>query len=180
MARKPSRKLLATNLEHDAKTIRRFYSKVIEAKVVDRVELQDFPECWLWQGATTDSGYSAFLVRNSELGDVAIDGHRLSYRINYGPIPTDKLYYVNHQCDIRRCIRPEHLYLGSSKENSADRVNRGRSGQSNLTDVKVKKIREMYESDPTPQMKKQLAEATEVTVRTIEDIINHKTWQHVK
>ena len=59
--------------------------------------------------------------------------HRLSWVIHFGPIP--KGQYVLHKCDVRNCIKPSHLFLGTYKENAIDMVKR--SPSSNKIDSKT-------------------------------------------
>jgi hypothetical protein len=75
------------------------------------------PDCWIWDGATTKNGYGQF-----RYNDKTEYAHRVSYIINYGPISDDLL--VLHRCDVKRCVNPKHLYLGTHTDNMKDRVTR--------------------------------------------------------
>lgn len=71
--------------------------------------------CWLWQGSTTGSlNYGQFRGPSGK----PEFAHRVSWQIAYGPIPTGLL--VLHRCDVPRCVRPDHLYLGDHADNSRD------------------------------------------------------------
>lgn len=78
--------------------------------------------CWEWTAATytgKNGGYGAAWD-----GYKRLQAHRLSWRINVGPIPAGKC--VLHHCDNRLCVRPEHLYVGTKKDNATDRKIRRR------------------------------------------------------
>jgi len=74
--------------------------------------------CWLYMGALFDSGYGAF---KTPLGNRA---HRVSWILHNGPIPASLL--VLHHCDIRNCVNPEHLFLGTHADNHRDMDEKGR------------------------------------------------------
>lgn len=82
-----------------------------------RVEKTD--GCWLWTGAKNTGGYGMIQVGGRPIG-----AHRLSWELAHGPIPKGAM--VLHSCDVRHCVRPDHLRVGSALENAADAVARGR------------------------------------------------------
>lgn len=76
--------------------------------------------CWLWKGATTSHGYGAL-----EWEGRTRAAHIVSYLVHKGEIP--KGMVCRHTCDVRRCVDPNHLVLGTKRDNSRDMVERGRS-----------------------------------------------------
>ena len=65
--------------------------------------------------------------------------HRMAYELFVGPIPTSML--VCHHCDNKKCVNPEHLFLGTYSDNFQDMVRKGRHwGRRKLSDENVKEI----------------------------------------
>jgi hypothetical protein len=80
--------------------------------------------CWLWIGAQTRGGYGCFGIWNGHKTDLR-RAHRFSYELTYGEIPTGLV--VRHTCDIRACVNPAHLCLGTQEQNIRDMHSRGRA-----------------------------------------------------
>ena len=84
----------------------------------DKVEKTD--KCWNWKaGIRGENGYGCFKVNGKNE-----NSHRVSWRITFGEIPEGLL--VCHHCDNRLCVRPEHLFLGTYKDNMQDCSLKGR------------------------------------------------------
>lgn len=95
--------------------------------------------CWLWIGCVKTSGYGKFTVNFKTCA-----AHRASYEHFIGEIP-DKME-VRHLCHVRNCVNPDHLAIGTAKENYADRVSSGRAGWK-LSEEQVQEIRTSTESN---------------------------------
>lgn len=72
--------------------------------------------CWLWKGYVREDGYG--------MGPRKSGAHRIAYQLRKGVIPEGMV--VRHTCDNPRCVRPEHLKLGSHYRNLLDAYRRGR------------------------------------------------------
>ena len=82
--------------------------------------------CWLWEGMLNKtSRYGLFNLGHGK-NVKQIGAHRLSYEIHKGEIP--KGMCICHKCDVRECVNPDHLFLGTQKDNLDDMRAKGREG----------------------------------------------------
>jgi len=128
--------------------------------------------CWIWTGSLYPIGYGYFSSKGTERAN------RAAYMLFVGDIPEGKI--VCHACDVPECVNPDHLFLGTNKDNSRDMVNKNRQAKGSkinsciLNEEKVKEIRASNDS------KESLAEQYGVSTSTIYDAKTHKTWKHVR
>jgi hypothetical protein len=134
--------------------------------------------CWGWKKALDKSGYARISMGRSKI----ILGHRASWIIHNGLIPDD--IFVCHHCDNPGCTNPEHLFLGTPKDNVQDCLNKKRRTASSglnhynvkLTEDQVREIKKLLK-EKVSQSK--LGKKFNVSPSTIQNIADGKTWKHI-
>lgn len=135
----------------------------------DKIVELPWSGCMIWTGGGV-AGYGLVWVNDSKRMERA---HRVSYEHHYGTIE-DGLY-VMHKCDVRCCVNPDHLTLGTHADNMRDMAKKCRSWKTILTWEKVAEIRATYAAGKATQY--ELADEYGVAQPTIENIINNRTWR---
>ncbi len=133
--------------------------------------------CWLWMGAHHAGGYGC--VRFG--GKNAVRVHRLMYELFCGPIGDGLL--VCHSCDTPLCANPNHLFVGTMKQNMEDAKAKGRcnyvihhgedAGSSKLRETQVREIK------TSRQPTRFLAASYGVSRSTIQRIRSGARWSHI-
>ena len=138
----------------------RFWSKVEKTR-----------GCWFWTGHTNGAGYGLLLYDGRK--QLA---HRIAWELTHGPIPKGEL--ILHRCDTPACVNPDHLRLGTQRDNMRDRLVNARNHYVGvkLTEKDVKRIVKRYKAGET---QKEIADSYDVSLPTVSGIIRGIYWTHV-
>lgn len=158
---------------HTEESDKRFLSRIFKAT-----------SCWIWNGtrgplSKRQLGYGIFKSSNK-----TCQAHRYSYELFLGDIPEGMI--VMHKCDNPLCVNPDHLKLGTQRDNIMDCVHKGRNSRGSrapnakLTEEQVREIKKRYKPycriDGGAALEKEYGVSNQVII----DIINGKRWKHVK
>ena len=129
-------------------------------------------DCWIWTRSDNGHGYGVM-----EFKDGDRMAHRMAWEILVGPIPEG--LDVLHHCDTPACVRPEHLFLGTDKDNVADCIAKGRRAPpptQKLAQEDVDAIRVEYVGRYGQRI--ELAVRFGVSPETIGSIVAGRTWSN--
>lgn len=156
--------------------------KAAAERFMAKVQMIPIAGCWIWVGAEHVTGYGRFGMPGGRVEFA----HRASYQLFCGEIPRG--IYVCHTCDVRMCVNPHHLFLGTASDNMKDASRKGRiklpradqmlRGQmqpmSKLTNDQVRAIRASGETNNS------LAAKYGVDPSAISLVKNRKTYRSVE
>jgi len=159
-------------------------SRTFEQRFWEKVDRRTDGECWEWLASKND-GYGHLRVDRQHMEKA----HRISYRLNVGPIPPGMA--VMHRCDNPACVNPRHLELGTLAENNHDRNAKGRQakgarlsevkrgelhGAAVLTECDVLAIRARHD---VGARNRDLAAEYGVEQSTISAVVRRRSWKHL-
>ncbi len=144
-------------------------------RLLDSVEYDTNGGCWLWTGTLNADGYGRLNVER-----VIHPTHRLAWREFNGSIGDKN---VLHKCDVRACINPNHLFLGTQRDNVDDMLAKGRNRRgsalpaSKLSEEQIPEIRRLLREGKTSY---RIGPMFGVHPSTIDAIAVGRSWAHVK
>jgi hypothetical protein len=126
--------------------------------------------CWLWAGCKSKNGYGVMSFKGKQ-----VRSNRFSYAFFNGPIPS--AFCVCHKCDNPSCVNPDHLFIGTNKDNQIDCSMKDRGGlRSKLTVNDVIEIKKLLK---TNIMQSTIALLFNVQDAAISKIKHNKRWSYV-
>ncbi len=133
--------------------------------------------CWIWGGTIQKrDGYGVFATKPGK----QVKAHRYVYELFGNKIPSGA--HLLHRCDNRKCVNPDHMFIGTNRENTADRVAKGRSAhgvksaKAKLTPDAVTEIRRLLAAGESMSS---VARLFGVTAQSIFLIKRGDTWKSV-
>jgi len=151
------------------------WKRTLKERIENKIMPEPMSGCWLWIGFIESAGGYGVINVDKKI----VKAHRVSYSIYKGPI-ADGLH-VCHHCDVRSCVNPDHLFLGTNEDNMNDMYKKGRGRKvggneshfSKLTDEDVITILKSNKKSS------ELANEFKVTKTNINYIKRGITWKHI-
>lgn len=155
------------------------------SRLLDKVQMAE-NDCWIWTGSVFRvSGYGAF-----RLEDGTWLAHRASFYLHGKGHPGDM--FVCHHCDNRLCVNPDHLFLGTNRDNVDDMVTKGRQCRHQprvdaalsakrvaLRKLNEKQVMEILERLDAGESRFDIAPDYKIHFDTIYKIMKGDTWSHI-
>lgn len=152
----------------DTELIRRFWEKVDKSS----------PDgCWNWTASVAGKGYGQIKLPRTRRQAYA---HRLSFELHFGEIPSGML--VCHKCDNPKCVRPDHLFLGTTEDNLSDMASKDRHlyGERNSEHRLVEKdVHRIFDLAASGWSQQRIAKNVGVGQPQVGRILRGLRWKHI-
>jgi hypothetical protein len=140
----------------------------LKCKLLNRIKKVN--GCWEWQGKITNVGYGEITHERKY-----VLAHRCSYKTFKCEIP--KGMHICHSCDNKKCINPDHLWVGNQKDNAIDMMKKNRGGCQKIKSDDVPIIRKLLEMGFSPH---DIGEEYGLSHHQIYSIKYKEKWKHLE
>jgi len=151
--------------------------KTLMERFMDKVSEEPNSGCWLWKGYIDADGDGHYWIT----GKKRRRAHRISWMLHKGEIPAG--LFVCHKCDVRNCVNPCHLFLGTHAENVADMKRKGRSGageRNGRAKLKLWQVQQIKLLLKEGRRVAEIATTLAISEHRIKDIKYGRSWRHVQ
>lgn len=132
-------------------------------------------DCLIRQGCLDKDGYSLASVNR-----IKMPGHRASFILANPDLDVKDLCVLHKlHCTSRACINPEHLYLGTKKDNTQDQITLGTFVRGELNGKALLTNDDVYYIRTAKETTRNLAVKFNTSYHTIWDIRKNRTWKHL-
>lgn len=143
----------------------------------EKVDIRDKDSCWNWKAGVNSKGYGQFRFQKK-----MCLATRMALVFTDGEVPDDLC--VLHKCDNPLCVNPEHLYIGTMKDNAQDREIRGRGNHCkweghHKAKLTIKQVKEIRSRKLTGELMCSLAKEFGVQSSAVEKICKNRTWRGI-
>jgi hypothetical protein len=133
--------------------------KTIQERIMEKVE-KSVTGCWIFTGALNNKGYGKIYLRTVNKKTIIVQPHRVMYETHNGEIPKGK--NVCHSCDTPACCNPDHLFVGTQKDNLHDMTDKGRRAMG-------ESLSESIQKGWTPELRQCRADQTRERMRLVHE-----------